>query len=119
MITVNNDGPLLISTNYFYSDHAKAGFAYLSWNAGAARLIIPDNRYDWIPEIKTGKSVIIEHSADGIVIVFDDGSNTPFCITVDHKQTDRAIIDSDIGKNFLFITYTSNGEIYRADGVFE
>lgn len=119
MIEIINNGGQLVSTNYFDSENAQAGFAYLSWNAGDARLLVPDNRVDWLDEIKTGQSVIIEVSAAGIVVVFDDGTDTPFCITIDHKQNDRAINEKDIGKAFTFRAYTRSGEVYSAPGVFE
>lgn len=42
MITISNDGQKIVSTNYWDTEHAKRGFLYLSWNAGAGRLLLPD-----------------------------------------------------------------------------
>src|ERR1700744_5802447 len=42
MITIANDGQNLITTNYWDSEYAKMGLIYLTWNAGAARLLLPD-----------------------------------------------------------------------------
>jgi len=41
MITIANDGPDIASTNYWATDHARAGIVYLSGNAGAWRLLMP------------------------------------------------------------------------------
>lgn len=41
MITVQNDGPDIASTNYWESAHAARGLCYLSGNAGALRLLAP------------------------------------------------------------------------------
>ena len=44
MITITNQGQRITSTNYWDSDNARAGYLYLSWNAGAARLMVPDTQ---------------------------------------------------------------------------
>jgi hypothetical protein len=42
LITITNNGPEIEKTNYFDTNCAKEGKLYLSWNAGAARLLIPE-----------------------------------------------------------------------------
>ena len=34
IIAVENDGPIITNTNYWESEHATAGYAYLTINAG-------------------------------------------------------------------------------------
>ena len=42
MLKVENDGPRIVSTNFFETDQAKAGKFFVSVNAGTLRLLIPD-----------------------------------------------------------------------------
>ena len=44
MITIENRGQAILTTDYWYTPHAHAGYLYLSWNAGAGRLLIPDSQ---------------------------------------------------------------------------
>ncbi|MDX9788933.1 MAG: hypothetical protein RBT11_19320 [Desulfobacterales bacterium] len=39
LIQISNDGPEILSTNYWETEHAKKGFLYMSINAGAFRLL--------------------------------------------------------------------------------
>ena len=48
MIMIGNDGPLIARTNYFETELAKNGYFYLSWNAGAARLLVPESQNAFI-----------------------------------------------------------------------
>ncbi len=38
-IEIGNKGTEIVKTNYWQLEPAKKGFCYLSWNAGAARLL--------------------------------------------------------------------------------
>lgn len=94
MIQISNDGPEIRSTTYWCTEHAAAGLCFLSGNAGALRLLVPEPSEKMLLEMRTGKRVYIESSivAQGNWdIVFDDGTDTPFSITIDKKQVDRAM----------------------------
>ena len=41
MIHSENDGPEIVLTNYWEHEQAKAGFCFLSINAGCFRLLVP------------------------------------------------------------------------------
>ena len=41
LITIENNGPGILSTNYWGTPHAEKGYCYLSINAGAFRLLGP------------------------------------------------------------------------------
>ncbi|WP_178113382.1 hypothetical protein [Pseudomonas yangonensis] len=43
MITIANDDPPITHTNYWQSEYFRSGYALLSWNAGVARLLLPDS----------------------------------------------------------------------------
>ena len=59
MLEIRNQGQAILSTNYWDSDHAKAGYFYLSWNAGAGRLLVPDSQKATLREMKGAREVII------------------------------------------------------------
>ncbi len=42
MFFIENEGQAVAGTDYWQSVQAQAGYVYLSWNAGAARLLVPD-----------------------------------------------------------------------------
>jgi hypothetical protein len=43
-ILIENNGQLIVGTNYWQTPHAKRGLVYLSYNAAAARLLIPADK---------------------------------------------------------------------------
>ena len=59
MITISNAGQAITGTNYWDSPHAKSGLYFASWNAGALRLLVPDNQAAAIAEMLTGPRCIV------------------------------------------------------------
>jgi hypothetical protein len=111
-ITIGNDGPEIGSTNYWDTSAARAGLCYLSGNAGALRLLVPQALADrCLPEMRTGKRVAIEvsmHSPQCVDVVFEDGTQTPFCIALDRRQVDRL---GGAAKNVPFTVWTPQGKV--------
>ncbi len=100
VINIENNGPLVLKTNYFDSESAKHGNFFVSVNAGAFRLLVPDNRVDDLNEMKTAKEIVISEGPcwpDGkgsrprkaLEILFDDWSDTPYSTWVTDEQADR------------------------------
>lgn len=58
-IVIGNDGPLIQTTNYYDSEAASRGLLYVSWNANAARVLVPDSQLAMVAEMKTGKECIV------------------------------------------------------------
>ena len=54
-ITICNDRSIITSTNYWESEHAAAGYAYLSLNAGCYRLLMPPEQDPLIQDITTSR----------------------------------------------------------------
>ncbi|WP_164964326.1 hypothetical protein [Rubrivivax sp. JA1026] len=95
LFTIENAGADLKATNYWDSEHASAGFCFLSANAGTWRLLVPEAAEHLLVEMRTGKRATIEPSiqAAGCVdVVFEDGSASPFSIAIDKRQMDRAAL---------------------------
>lgn len=114
MISICNNGGDILSTNYYESAAAKAGFCFLSGNAGTLRLLVPESVKHYIAEIRTGKKVVIEKSLMNhrcIDIVFEDGSNQPFFITLDKRQTMNI---GGRGRNVDFSVWTLMGKHFTA-----
>lgn len=94
MIEISNDGPAIRETNYWGTEHARAGLCYLSGNAGAWRLLVPPAAEGLLAEMRTGKRATIEPSIQqprAWDVVFEDGTGSPFALAIDRRQVDRAM----------------------------
>lgn len=96
MITIDNDGPDIVHTNYWALPHAARGLIYVTANAGTLRVLVPPPAEYMLDEMRTGDRATVEpsvHDARCVDLVFDDGSDTPFSVAVDRQQFDRALTD--------------------------
>lgn len=116
MITIGNKGQAVTHTNYWDSDFAEAGMLFLTWNAGAARLLVPDSMKSSIREMKTAKYVIISSGplycrggVDALELLFEDGSDTPLAITMSAEMSDRKLTDRRIDAGLNFTVWTRSG----------
>jgi hypothetical protein len=120
MITICNDGQDLINTNYWFSEFAQRGMFFLSWNAGAARLLIPSVMEKTIPEMMTSEYVVISRGVwkgrVGYEIMFEDHSEAPFSIQIMNEFTDRTLPDSAAGNAFKFTLWTQDGKKHTLNG---
>jgi hypothetical protein len=123
MIKLSNKGKEILETNYWDSEYAQEGIYYLSWNAGAARLLVPDSKKSDINEMKSAKYVIIsrgtwlEHKKnDALELLFEDNSESPFCLFLSPEQTDRLLPDTDEGGNFVTTVWTRDGQKLELQG---
>jgi hypothetical protein len=120
-LVIRNDGADIVETNYWTTRAGRNDFCYLSGNAGALRLLVPQNLSDrYLPEMRTGKSVSIETSIASpacIDVVFDDGSKTPFYIALDRSQTDR--VSGGARRNVPFTVWTPSGKALSLTAVID
>jgi hypothetical protein len=105
LLRIENDGPAIISTNYWDSDYASAGAVFLSVNVPAFRLLLPDSQKAAQADMRTASEVIVSRGLwpargrnDAIELLFDGGSDNPFCLHFGAEQIDRMPLDSDVGK---------------------
>lgn len=111
MIEIVNDGPRIISTTYWQTDHARRGLFYVSVNAGAFRLLAPEIQAAEVPDMCRGAQYVVVTRGrfagrDALEIVFEDGSRTPYSLHVDARQVDRLPAASDEGRTDLrFLVY--------------
>lgn len=118
-----NDGPVVSRTDFFDSEYAAKGALYLSWNAGAARVLVPDNRQGWLNEMATAREVIISRgpwpakgASDALELLFDDGTDSPFAVRIGVDQTDRLIPDQRIETGLEVLVITRAGVVLRLPG---
>lgn len=114
-IHVANDGQDIEGSTFWDTLYACRGYFFLTFNQGAARLLIPDNRISDVEEMKTGKLVIISQgpwaqSKRKLMneILFDDGTETPYSIHFGMEQTDRKLPATDHGRDVPFSAWGRN-----------
>lgn len=125
MLEIENDGQAILSTNYWTSDYAARGLAYLSWNAGAARLLVPKIGRTWLAEMRGAESVIVSigpwpatGGKDGVELLFEDHSSTPFALHLSHEQTDRVLPAREHGASFTVIVLCQGDDALYFPGLF-
>jgi len=123
MITIVNNGQLILDSNYWDSQMAKRGLLYLSWNAGAARLLVPDAMKTAIKEMKTAKYVIISKGKlaksggkEALELLFEDMSDSPYVINISIDQADRMLPKSEHGSEFALSVWTRMGMHFTING---
>lgn len=93
MLTIhNNPDGTIADTDYWQSEYNTRNLAYLSGHTLSLRLLLPTVAgAAWLPDIKTGKRVLIESPVrpgylNHIDIVFDDDTDNPFSLCIDCDQ---------------------------------
>lgn len=116
MIVINNAGQAIASTNYWQTEHAMAGLFYLSWNAGAGRLLVPDLMRGELREMRSARLVIVssgpwtdQGGRPAMELLWEDGSDNPYCLHLVREQTDRTIPEADQGK-MVIAAWTRHGK---------
>ena len=116
MFQVINDGQRIVETNYFDSPHAKAGYCFLTWNAGAARLLLPDSMAASIKDMQGAMYVVVSRGPwlaqgkrDALELLFEDSSDNPYCIHLVTEQTDRMLPEDNQGGGFVVTVWTRQG----------
>ncbi len=123
MITISNKGQAIAQTNYYDTEHARNGLLYLSWNAGAGRLLLPDSQKLALTDMRSAKYVIVssgpwvEHGGiPALELLFEDHSDSPFCLTIPIEQSDRTLPSTDEGGGFYITVWTRGGQKLRLPG---
>jgi len=116
-LLIENNGREIKNTNYWNSPHAKRGFLFLTWNAGAARLLVPGSARGILAEMRGAREVIVSRGPwieqgrrEALEMLWEDGSDAPFCLHLVAEQTDRLIPESDQGGGFIVSAWTRDGK---------
>ncbi len=120
-----NDHQNIRSTNYFDSEQAARGFLYLSWNAGAGRLLIPDNKLPLLTEMQTGKFVVVsagpwpeQRRTNVLELMFEDHTDSPLSLHIGSDQCDRVLPSKDEGGGFVIAAWGRDGLLASWPGKF-
>ncbi|WP_349304558.1 hypothetical protein [Escherichia coli] len=105
MFFIENEGQAVARTDYWQSVQAQAGYVYLSWNAGAARLLVPDAAKHLLREMRGAEYVIISkgtlHGRDALELIFEDGSDAPFVTHMLSEQCDPLSVNATMFDRYL------------------
>ena len=125
LICIANSGQAIKDTNYYDTLLAARGQFLLSWNAGAGRLLVPDNQKPTIREMRSAHYVIVTSGCwserggiSAVELLFEDHSDTPFVITLPASQCDRMLAASDCGSSPFITVWTRGGQKLRLPGRF-
>jgi hypothetical protein len=119
-IHIGNRGQAIAGTNYWDSRAADNGIFYLSWNAGAGRLLVPDSQKRYVSEMKSAKHVVVSRGpmpqhggAIGLELLFEDYSDQPFVLTIPEDACDRQRPKKDQATDFYITVWTRGGQKLR------
>ena len=124
MIEISNDGAEIRHTNYWETPHAKEGFVFGSWNAGALRLLLPEPVAGFLPDMRTAQTVVVTRGrcagSDGecLEVLFEDHSERPYVLLLDIRQCDRPLPAEDHGKEIAVSVWTPQGKQAQWSGVY-
>lgn len=110
-LEIHNNGGEITSSNFWTLSGDKF---YLSTNAAVFRLLVPDSLAAAVSEMKTGKKVIVsrgpwplERQTEALELLFDDDTDTPFCLHLGQGSFDRLPLDEDCGRELLLSVWLS------------
>lgn len=117
MLTIQNDGQEIVSTNFWRTEHAARGYLYLSSNAGAFRLLVPPAREADIIEMMAAREAVISRGPwtvqggrEAVAILFEDLSDSPYVVHIVSEQCDRLPTIEDRNKTFVLTIWTEAGK---------
>ena len=122
IITVENHGPLLLRSNYWESELARAGKLFVSVNAGAIRVLWPPQLYEDLAYMRTASECVLsrgpwpkQREADGIEIMFDDGSDAPYALHLTPASFDMLPAEPEPGREWVLSVWTAkDGRPHKA-----
>ena len=119
MIQITNHGPLITATNYWGSELARAGKLFVSVNAGAIRVLLPPQLYGALADMRAAPECVLSRGpwldaeapdnlfAEGIEIMWDDGSDSPYALHLAPASFDLLPAEPDAGREWLLTVWTA------------
>ncbi len=99
---IQNVGLEIGSTTYWTTDHARRGDFYLSLHGEAFRLLVPPSKETEVGECRSAVEVIISRGpwpqigkSDGLEILFEDRSDSPYSILLRRDAADHLPRDTE------------------------
>ena len=112
-LTISNDGPEIVETNYWQSALARTGTCYLSPHAGCFRLLLPPQHVGAVRAIRMALRCVVSrgpyparHWPDALELLFDDGHAPPFRLPVSPEAMDHLPPDQDRRQSWTLAVWT-------------
>jgi hypothetical protein len=104
-ITIQNLGEDIVRSNFWETSYNQNNEFFLSFMSGTFRLLLPEGMTSMLTEMENVKKIFIsrgywaEHDIlDAYEILFEDYSDSPFCVWLAPTQVDRHPASEDAGK---------------------
>jgi len=108
-LTIENDGPAIVASDFWTTDQARAGKFFISCNEGAFRLLLPPQTLSVVEDMRTARIVEVRREGKAnFRIIFEDDSDSPFVIDCLVNSFDRIPADTDHGGQFRFTVWTAH-----------
>lgn len=108
MLTITNHGPLIMATNFWTTEQAQAGKLFVSCNAGAVRVLLPEQLRPLIEDMQTSRYVVLsrgpwpkEGLAEAVELLFEDGTDSPFALHLSPSSFDLLPAEPESGKEWV------------------
>jgi len=119
---VLNHGPLILRTDYWDTDLARAGKIFCSINAGAIRVLLPPAHYSSLTDMRVADYCVLsrgpwpeEHRAEAIEIMWDDGSDSPFALHLTPESFDLLPAEPEASREWVVSVWTAkDGQPHKA-----
>jgi len=113
-IQVQNDGPLIIATDYWQSDLARAGKVFCSVHAGAIRVLLPPSAHACLADMQIAKECVLSRgpwpmqpTQEAVEILWDNGSSSPFALHLTPASFDLLPAEPEPGREWVCSTWIS------------
>lgn len=117
VIVTSNHGPLITSSTFFGSEYDRAGNLHVSCNAGAIRILVPSFHRHIVQEMRTPHVVCSRgpwpemKTAEAVELLFDDGSDSPFCLHLTAESFDLLPAEPEPGQQWVLSAWLAKDGI--------
>lgn len=118
LLEIDNDGPEIVSTNFWETEMASRGMFFVSTNAGAFRILVPDSIKSQIPEMRKGAKHFVVSclpsdqwtlGSYSVEVLIEDRSDNPYVFHLDSGGIDRGIGPDSVGIEWKASVWENRG----------
>jgi len=122
MLKITNHGPLIVWTNYWETDLARAGKVFASVNAGAIRVLLPPARYDDLADMRAGTHCVLSRgpwpeagALQAVEIMWQDDTDSPYSMHLTPESFDLLPAKPEAGREWVLSVWTrKDGQPHKA-----
>lgn len=112
---IDNAGPLIVATDYWTTEYARAGYFYLSLNAGAVRLLVPPAEERTLPDFESALGVALSRTTSLAIrpvcsLLFDDETESPYALQLSPEQLDRLPPVAELPRAVRMLVYVRGAD---------